>query len=140
MALDWEMKNSETVSRCHACLNGLAEQHRVLIIWVPAHSNVEDNWICQIWHNHLPLDVGIPLRTCGYIIDSAILNSINNRKAAGSGQSWIKHVPLICLDSKEARSENLLEFTEHCIIGTHVKRIGLGHLMNDFFRRCIDDK
>ena len=30
--------------------------------------------------------------------------------------------------------------TVHCIIGTHARRVGLAHLINDFCRSCGDEQ
>ena len=85
----------------------------------------------------------IPMRSCKIIIDNANVDSVNDRWAA-SDTGRTAHKIWLRLD--EGRTISLFKlqrgvlslvvgvFTGHCIMGTHARRIGLGHLANDLCR------
>ena len=87
------------------------------------------------------------MRACKLIIDNAIVDSVNNRWAASvTGKMFRKIWPRL----DEERTISLLKlqggvlsvvvclYALHCIMGTHARCIGLGHLANNFCRSCSD--
>ena len=70
------------------------------------------------------------------------MHSISNLKSVSSQfysvfQKKRKGARRLCISSKEAGSGII---TGHCIVGTHERHIGLGHLANVLCRRCEDDE
>ena len=75
------------------------------------------------------------------------MDSVNDRwEASDKGKTALKIWPR--LDKRRTMSLLKLQrstlsvfvgvITGHCIMGLHARRIGLGHLVNDFCRSCRD--
>ena len=87
------------------------------------------------------------MRTCTLITDNAIVDSIKDRWViSDTGRTALKIWPKLykrCTMSlfklqRGALSVIVGVITGHCIMGTHARRIDLGHLANDFCRSCRD--
>ena len=132
-------------------------RHEVCITWVPGHRDIPGN--CRA--NDLArrgttielsdefFTLGIILSTCKLIIGNAIVDLVKSRWiASNKGKSARK----ICQRLDRMRTATLLilqrnrlitvirVITGHCIIGTHTRRIDLGHIANDFHGNCGDEE
>ena len=94
-------------------------------------------------------NLGTPMRTCKLKIDNTIVDSVKYRRVASdTGRTARK----IWLRLDEGRTMSLLKIQRgalsvvvgvikgHCIMGTHARLIGLGHLANDFCRSYRDEE
>ena len=91
----------------------------------------------------------MPLDTCRPIIENAIMILVNSRCAiSNKGRTARKIWPRLgkrhaetLLKLQRSRLSTVIEIiTGHCFIGIHARRIGLGHLTNDFCRSCEDEE
>ena len=84
-----------------------------------------------------------PYRTCKLMIGNAIVDSVNDRwKTSDTGRTARKMWPRLSLIKlqRDARTVCVGVITGHCVMGTLERRIGVGHLANDFCRSCRDEE
>lgn len=87
------------------------------------------------------VDIPTPLETFGHIINSVILDPVNASSAALDKnklvhKTWPKLYRRHTIDLFRLQRSIL---TGHCIMGTYLKRMGQGHMLNDFYIGCRDE-
>jgi len=156
-ALKSHTLNSKTVINCLGTLKELTERHSIHLMWVPGHSNIEGNCKADELARTGPVtelspelaSLGMPISTCRLTAKEAMIRAANCAWATSeTGRiayqiwpklDWNRTKSLLSLN-RGRLSVIVGVITGHCILGAHAKKIGLGHLTNDFCRSCRDEE
>jgi len=139
-ALDSYTANSKTISECRKSLNEMATNLKINLIWVPGHKNIEGNCIAdELSRQGTTADMAtrkLHLRQRLYTLSNKRWNTIST--CHNSRLTWpnynSKGTKTLLQCNRKDISALLNALTGHCLLGTHVHRLGLSN--HDFCRSC----
>lgn len=147
--------SSKVVSDCRKALKKMADQHSVLICWVPGHSGVDGNEKADelaragssMNENRADASIKIPLQSVMTSFDAATLNMTNRTwttmdNCVISRKLWPrlnkKNTSYILRLDRSSVATLVGVLTGHCVIGIMANRLRVP--TNDFCRSCRDEE